>query len=366
MKMRLLPILLAAACAPASCRKSAPPAARPPRPVIAAEAAAREVPVYIDQIGRCVPIENVMIRPQISGPVTAIHFTDGMDLKVGDPLFTIDPRPFQAASDAAVARYSQEQARAQFDIAQLRRNQKLSDRQVVSPQDLDSARSAELASQAGLEEARAKAQTAKISLDYCQITSPIAGRAGKRLVDIGNIVEANKTDMLQIQCHMPIHIEFIIPENTLPRVRKYMADRALEIQASLPDDPASARTGKLNFIDAGVKPDSGTILLRGIFDNKDQFFWPGQFVHVRLVLDQISDAVLIPAQALQTGADSSFVFVIGDDNTARVRPVKYGQLHGREIVITEGLSKGERVVATGQVGLSDGAPVKVVQPVTAP
>lgn len=342
----------------AGCKKPAPAPVRPPRPVIAATATARDVPLYIDEIGRCVAFEFVTIRPQVSGLVTEIHFADGAELKKGDRLFTIDPRPFQATCNAALARYTQEKAKAAFDTTQLHRNQKLSERQVVSPQDLDSSRSAEQASQAAVDAARADAETAKINLDYCSIVSPVTGRAGKHLVDVGNIVTANQTNLLEIQRQQPLYVEFTIPENALRRVREFIAKGSLAVEAALPDDPKSARTGKLDFLDSGVKSSSGTVLLRGVFENEDRFFLPGQFVQVRILLDTLSGAVLIPAEAVQTGADQPFVFVITPGNTVDVRKVRVGQLQNREIVITEGLQAGERVVATGQLGLSKGATVQ--------
>ena len=358
--MKLLPLLAILTLLFPACGKKPAPSARPPRPVLAAIAVARDVPLYIDEIGKCVAFETVMIRPQVSGPVTAIHIADGAEVKKGDLLFTIDPRPFQASYDAALATLTQVQAKAQFDVAQLQRNQKLSDRQVVSPQDLDSARASELGSQAAVNAARAGAETAQINLDYSSIYSPVTGRTGKHLVDVGNIVEANKTDMLEIQRQQPLYVEFIIPENLLQRVREYIAKGTLAVEAALPDDPATARTGKLDFLDSGVKPASGTILLRGVFENADRFFWPGQFVRVRILLDTLKDAVLVPASAVQTGADQPFVFVILPDSTADVRNVKIGQLQGREIVVSEGLAAGEQVVVTGQLGLSKGASVRIV------
>ncbi|MEI6034260.1 MAG: efflux RND transporter periplasmic adaptor subunit [Verrucomicrobiae bacterium] len=354
--------LLVVALLFSGCKKSPPPFVRPARPVIAATATARDVPLYIDQIGRCVAFERVMIRPQVSGPVTAIHFADGSDVKKGDLLFTIDQRPFQANYNAALASLTQVQAKAQFDVSQLQRNQKLSDRQVVAPQDLDSARASELSSQAAVNAARAGADTAKINLDYSSIYSPVNGRTGKHLVDVGNIVKANETDLLEIQRQEPIYVEFVIPENSLCRVREYLAKGTLAVEASLPDAASKAHTGKLDFLDSGVKASSGTILLRGIFENADRFFWPGQFVKVRILLDTLKDSVLIPSEAVQTGADQPFVFVIGPDNKVDIRNIKIGQLQDQDIVITEGLLAGERVVVTGQLGLSKGATVVVSTP----
>ena len=360
--MKYLVPILAIAIFLAACKKPTPALVRPPRPVIAAPATARDVPLYIDEIGRCVAFEFVTIRPQVSGLVTEVLFADGAEVKKGDKLFTIDPRPFQATYTAALARYTQEKAKATFDTTQLRRNQKLSERQVVSPQDLDSSRSAEQASQAGVDAARADAETAKINLDYCAIVSPLNGRAGKHLVDVGNIVTANQTSLLEIQRQQPLYVEFTIPENALRRVREFIAKGTLAVEAALPDDPSTSRTGKLDFLDSGVKATSGTVLLRGVFENADRFFLPGQFVQVRILLDTLRGAVLIPAEAVQTGADQPFVFVIRPDNTVDVRKVRVGQLQDREIVITEGLEAGERVVATGQLGLSKGAAVHIKNP----
>ena len=356
-KSLILPLVLAAIIP--GCKKPTPPLVRPPRPVIAATATARDVPLYIDEIGRCVAFEFVTIRPQVSGLVTEILFADGAEVQKGDKLFTIDPRPFQATYNAALARYTQEKAKAAFDTTQLHRNQKLSERQVVSPQDLDSSRSAEQASQAAVDAFRADAETAKINLDYCSIASPVTGRASKHLADVGNIVTANQTNLLEIQRQQPLYVEFTIPENALRRVREFIAKGSLTVEAALPDDPKTARTGKLDFLDSGVKATSGTVLLRGVFENADRFFLPGQFVQVRILLDTLKGAVLIPAEAVQTGADQPFVFVINPDMTVAVRKVKVGQIQDREIVITEGLQAGEQVVATGQLGLSKGATVQV-------
>ena len=358
--MKYLVPILAFAVLLAACKKPAPPLVRPPRPVIAASATARDVPLYIDEIGRCVAFEFVTIRPQVSGLVTEILFADGAEVKKGDKLFTIDPRPFKATYNAALARYTQEKAKAAFDSAQLHRNQKLSERQVVSPQDLDSSRSAEQASQAAVDASHADVDTAKINLDYCTIASPVTGRAGKHLVDVGNIVTANQTNLLEIQRQQPLYVEFTIPENALRRVREFIAQGSLAVEAALPDDPLTGRTGKLDFLDSGVKASSGTVLLRAVFENADRFFLPGQFVQVRILLDTLRGAVLIPAEAVQTGADQPFVFVIKPDNTVEVRKVKVGQLQLRDIVITDGLKVGERVVATGQLGLSKGAAVQVL------
>lgn len=341
----------------ASCHKAPPPAARPPRPVSVAQATTRDVPLYIDEIGRCMPIARVMIQPQVSGLLMSVNFVDGAEVKKGDLLFSIDPRQFQVALDQAKSALTQQQAKSAYDLAQLQRNQKLSDRQVVAPQDLDSARSSELSSQAGLLAARAGVDSAAISLAYCSITSPIDGRASYRLADAGNIVTANTTNLLEIQTQDPIYVDFSVPESQLPDVRDHLAKGTLEVVASFPQDTKKSRAGTLIFMDSGVNKASGTVMLRGKFDNADRMFWPGQFVEVRIILETLPGAVLVPSEAIQTGADSFFVFVVNPDQTVSRRSVVPGQRQESFTVIQSGLAAGETVVVTGQLGLSDGSKV---------
>ena len=354
-------ILLAMTLALPACRDAPVPAEKPPRPVQAAVAEKRTVPLYFDEIGRAVPFQRVSVRAQVSGPVTAIHFTDGADVRVGQVLFDIDSRPFKAAVDAASARVEQAQAKLDFDVAQQQRNKRLRDRDVVSTADLDRTTSTEKVSAAALAVARAEVETARVSLEYATIQSPIMGRAGKRLVDVGNIVKANETILLEIQRQDPIYVEFVATEAQLHRIRYFIDKGSLAIEAVVPGQPKSRRTGKLDFLDSGVKQDAGTVLLRGVFDNQDRRFWPGQFLRVRLLLDTLHDAVLVPSEAVQTGMDQPYVFVITKDDLIEVRQVRTGQVQERQIVIADGLAPGERVVVSGQLGLSAGARVSVAE-----
>ena len=367
MNKHFLPALVLCAAALAACGKSAPlPAQRPPKPVVAVSAEVRDVPRYLDEIGRCVAFQTVLIRPQVSGPITSIAFTDGAELKKGDLLFTIDPRPYQAVLDRAKATLAQDQAKAAYDLSQLQRNQKLSDRQVSSAQDLDSAKSAEKSSQATLLADAASITAAQINLDYCTIRSPIDGRAGKRVVDIGNIVDSSTPSLLQIQRQDPIYAEFTIPESSLACVRKFLASGNPDVMISFPEHPEINRVGKLDFLDSGVRPDSGTVVLRANIPNADRLFWPGQFVNVRLLLETIKDAVLVPSEAVQIGGAGPFLFVVKPDDTVEMRAVKVGQRQGDLVVVSEGVRAGEMVVVTGQLGISPGAPVKIVPSPVAP
>lgn len=356
-------------CIPALCtfflltacgRKSQAPApAVPVRPIVAAKAINRDVPLYLDEIGKCAAYEFVNVQPQVSGPVVGIHFTDGAEIKKGDLLFTIDPRPYEAELGKATAVLEQDRAKATFDDSQLRRNEALRQKMVSAVQELDSARSAAAISQAAMQADEAQIRTAQINLDYCTIRSPIDGRAGNHLVDIGNIVAANTTPLLVIKRQDPIYAEFTIPEAQLPRVRKYIQAGTLKVQASLPDDPEHSRVGRFDFIDSGVQADTGTVQMRAVFDNADRFFWPGQFVNIRILLDSVKNAVLVPGEAVQIGGKSPFVFVVKADNTVELRPVRPGQRQGNMMVVSDGLQPGETVVVTGQLALAPGAPVKI-------
>ena len=326
-----------------------------------------DVPFYLDEIGNCTAYETVVIQPQVSGPVTEIHFTDGQEVKKGDLLFVIDRRPYKAALDRAKAMLAQDQAKLENAQAQYNRTEELSKTKVVSSQDLDNSRANADAAAGTVQADQASVEQAQINVDYCSIYSPVDGRASKRMVDAGNVVNANATQLLLIQRQDPIYAEFTIPEEALPQVRKFIAAGTLTVEASFPDDPSKSRTGKFDFLDSGVQQASGTVRLRAVFENSDRLFWPGQFVNVRILLDEIKGAVLVPGEALQVGANGPFVFVVNKDNVVEMRPVKPGQRQENMVVITnegakpeEAIQPGDTVVVTGQINLAPGAKVSVV------
>lgn len=352
-------VLALALCA-AACGKKADTAAIAPKPVNVTQAIAKDVPFYLDEIGNCTAYESVVVEAQVSGPITQIHFTDGQELKKGDPLFTIDPRPYQALLTRAKAMLAQDQAKLENAQTLFKRAQELDKTKVVAQQDLDTAR-ANADAAAGIVQAdQASVDQAQINLDYCTIVSPIDGRASKRMVDAGNVVTANTTQLLLIQRQDPIYAEFIVPEGALPKVRQFIAAGTLKVEASFADDPSKSRTGKFDFLDSGVQQSTGTVRMRAVFDNSDRLFWPGQFVNVRVLLDVLKDAVLVPDEALQVGANGPFVFVVKADQTVELRSVKPGQRQENMVVISEGVKAGETVVTTGQISLSPGAKVAIV------
>ena len=380
---------------------------RPPAPVSVTEAVMQDVPNYIDAIGKTVAREVVSIQPQVSGRILKIHFTDGANVKKGDLLFTIDTRPFEANLRQAQANVSkdvalQKQAEANLakDLAQskygdieTKRYATLVEQGVVSREQYDQIRSNAESLKATVEADRAaihsaeesiKVDTAavdsvKVELSYCYIRSPIDGRAGQRLVDIGNVVNpggssgggasnnanggnsGSSNSLLVIERIDPIYGDFTIPQDNLAVVQQQMRQGTLKTEVRLPDatDPIA---GQLTFLDNAVQSATGTINLRATIPNSDHRFWPGRFVNIRLVLSTIHGAVLVPATAPQMSAKGSFVYVIKQDSTAEQRQVTLGQRQGDLVVIEKGVEPGERVVTIGQIGVTPGGKVRVEQP----
>ncbi len=345
-----------------ACENRQPLAApeRPPAPVNVAEAQAHNVPIYLDEVGRCVAREVVSVQPQVSGRITDILFADGADLKKGDPLFTIDPRPFQAALHLAEANVAQ--AKAALDLAktQYARVADLVDSRAIAKQDYDTRKNTVAVDEAQVAQAEAALETARLNLDYTSIRSPIDGRAGRRLVDLGNIVTANQGSLLSIQRLDPIYTDFTVAENDLGNVQHSMSQGGLKVNVSLPDDSGPPLTGDVTFVDNAVQEGTGTVTLRATIPNGAHRLWPGRFVKIRLILSNKPGAVLIPAAAPQMSARGPFVYVIHDDSTAELRLITTGQRQGDLLVVESGLAAGERVVVNGQLGVAPNAKVKVV------
>ena len=363
---------------------------RPPAAVRVAVAHAVDVPVYLDEIGRTVPIQMVEIMPQIGGKLTAVHVEDGAEIEKGAKLFEIDPRPYEAQLQAAKAALQQAQAQRQLAQVEFNRAEDLVRRNATSGLELEQ-RKADLAgAEARVASAEAAVVTAELNLNYARIVSPLSGRGGAVLVDAGNVVKANDQPLLVIQQLDPIYAEFSVNENDLGTVRKYLLQNGLDlgkspekglkvivdvpgdsaqmlaamgsaVPATRPSGQQGARTGELTFLDNAVLAGTGTVRLRATVANADHYFWPGQFVKVRVVLTTKKDAVLIPALAVQVGQNGTYVVVVTPQNTAELRPIRTGQRHGEEIVIEEGLRAGEQVVTIGHLMIQPGGPVMVIQ-----
>lgn len=350
--------------------------ARPPAAVSVAPAVAKDVPLYLEEIGRTSATESVTVLPQVTGKVMEVHFRDGAIVKKGDLLFTIDERPFQAVLDQANATLAQDQATLEWARSEFNRVEGLKNTGAVSATDLETKKNALAVAQAKLKGDQAAIEKAKLDLEYCKITSPIDGRTGHRLVDPGNVVSNSGPDggtkMLSIQAVAPIYADFTVTESDLQSVREHMKDGKLKVQSwipSAPDEvpnPNELRDGELTFLDNAVQNGSGTVMLRATLDNKDGLFWPGQFVKVRLILQTLKDAVLVPSQATQIGQTGSYVFVVKSDSTAEIRPVTLGQKQGDLVVISKGINAGEKVITVGQMMVMPGGKVQVLPAQSAP
>lgn len=358
----ILAALLTAGLLSGCGKDSQPSFERPPAPVTVATAVADDVPIYIDAVGKIAAREVVSIQPQVSGRITKIHFADGADVKAGDLLFTIDPRPYQAQLNEAEANLAGAEAALNLAKTNFARVEAVSDPRAVSRQDYDAKKSAVQTAEAEVRQNRAAVETARLNLEYCTIRSPINGRAGQRQVDIGNVVSPNNGSLLVIQRLDPIYADFTITEKDLSSVQRNMASRTLKAEVRLPDDDSPPRQGQLTFVDNSVQEGTGTVKLRATIANGDRRFWPGRFANVRLILSIQEDAVLVPAAAPQMSAKGPFVYVVKEDSSAELRPVTPGQRQGDLIVITQGLKAGERVVVQGQLGVTPGGKVSITKP----
>jgi len=356
--LAVLGLLQAIGCS--SGKVQAAPAGPPPPLVSVVKARTQDVPRYLDEIGRNAALESVTVTPQVGGRIEERHFKDGDNLKAGQLLFVIDPRPYKAQLDAAQATLAQNKAALELAKIEFERDADILNTRAISKEDYDTKKNAVDVSKAQVEAAEAALETAKLNLEYCYIHSPIDGRAGARLVDVGNVVQANSTALLSIQRNDPIYANFTVTERDLPEVQKQISHRTLKALIWLPTDTSNeARTGIVEFLDNTVQNGTGTVNLRATIPNGDRHFWPGQFVNVRLVLGTDQGAVLIPSDAAQISQRGPFVFVVKSDDTAELRPVVLGQRQGSDVVVTGGLSAGERVVVAGQMTVRPGGKVRV-------
>lgn len=357
-----------AAFTPGCRQKQQEPAPLPPL-VAVATTEARDVPQYLDEIGTTRASEVVTLRAQATGRITAIHFTDGADVQKGDLLFTIDPAPYEAALHQAEASVIQSQASLVLAQKEFERAQRLIPSQAISQEDYETRQSAVAVVEAQIKAGQAAVETARVNLDYTQVHSPLSGRTGERLVDPGNVVTAAATTpLLTVQRLEPIYADFTITERDLPEVRRHMVDATLITQVSSPDDRAGTAPaeGSLTLVDNSVLQGTGTVMLRATIPNTGRLFWPGQFVRVRLILSTLKDAVLAPAAATQISQQGPYMYVVTGDSKADLRQVKLGQRHGDFVVVEQGVKAGERVVTSGQLGVTPGAPVRIQEPAAPP
>ncbi len=339
-----------------SCKKpSSPPVPAPPASF--AVASAEDVPLTIETFGNCVTIADVTLQAQVEGTLLRFAVAQGSMVKKGDLIAEIDPAPYQAAVQQAQG--SLDSAKAQLANAgvALQRQQQLFKTKTVDLADLQNAEAEELQAQGAVLSAEGQLANAQINLGYCTITSPIDGKTGIYEVDAGNLVTADSTKLINIQTIDPIYVDFTISENDFDAVRKYFADRELDVEVSIPGAPDEKISGKLTFINNSISSDTGTLTLRAAFTNARALLWPGLFVNVRLILTVLKDSVVIPAQCVMVGQQGPYVFVIGAHDAVVMRAVKITEQLGDNVVIASGVSAGDRVVTAGQLGLATGKKV---------
>lgn len=377
--------LLIAGC---SANKAAPPAQPPqPAPVFVSKAVLKSVPIEIQAIGNVEAYSTVLVKAQVGGELTVVDFKEGADVKRGDRLFVIDPRPYEsqvaqaeatlakdrAQLQSAQANLARDMAQEEYARAQAKRYAELSRQGVLAKDSAEQTdaqakaaaegvradRAAIESTQANIASDQAALDRAKLQLEYCTIRSPIDGRTGHLMVKQGNVIKANDVDLVTINQMHPIYVTFSVPEANLSLIKKHMAAGDIAVAASLQGADAVAERGTLSFVENAVDSATGTIRLKAIFDNAATRLWPGQFVRVVVRLKASADSIVVPTTAVQTGQDGKFVFVVKPDMIVDARPVLTGRTIEREVVIEKGLSEGDTVVTSGQLRLVSGSRVQI-------
>jgi len=348
--------------ASAGCTGKAEREPPPPPPVEAVRAAVETVPIQIHTIGTAEAIAEVEIRSQVGGKLIGIDFEEGDEVMPGDPLFRLDPRPFEDALDSARAALRRSQAQARFAAEEAERFEKLVQRGATSEQLVEERRTAAAAARATVAADEALVRDAETNLGFTRITAPIQGKTGSLLVHIGDQIPANGDAMVSLRQISPIYVNFSVNGDRLAAIRSAQGNGSLEVLAAPRGSPDQVHLGELTFVDNLVDPATGMILLKGTFANEDELLWPGLFVELTLVLGMREGAVVVPSAAVQSGQQGEYVFVVDDQLIANPVPVKPGERHGDRIVIEEGLRGGERVVTDGQLRLKPGTAVSLQPP----
>ncbi|QWP75378.1 efflux RND transporter periplasmic adaptor subunit [Lysobacter sp. K5869] len=344
-------------------KKSAADKDDAPVPVTVVAAQASSVPVFATALGTVSALNTVTVSPQVGGQLLSIDFREGQEVAQGALLARIDPRSAQASYDQAAAARNQNQALLATARSNYQRSNAPEYRQYVSKTDLDTQRNQVAQYESAVAANEANMRAAQVQLQYTRVTAPIAGIAGIRSVDVGNVLNAGTALVTLTQIH-PIHIVFNLPERQLQGVREAQRAGAVTVGALDRNDAhALSADGKLDVVDNQINADSGTFRARAVFENADNALWPGQFVNVRVRLRTIDGGIVVPVQAIMRGTDNEYVYVLQADDTVAVRPVKTGvEADDNRILIASGLKAGERVVTEGQFRLKPGSKVNAMAP----
>jgi multidrug efflux system membrane fusion protein len=334
-----------------------------PVSVTTATARVQDVPVTIDAVGTVQALNTVTIRTQVDGRLIQLGFTEGQDVKKGDVLAEIDPALYKAQYDQAVAKKAQDEANLANARVDAQRYEKLVAGKFLSQQQYATQKALVSQLEAQVRADEAAINNAKTTLDYATIRSPIDGRVGIRLVDVGNILHPSDLNGIVVVTQLkPINVVFTLPQQALPAVHKAQADGAAKVHALGPDNSSVIETGELKVVDNQIDQLTGTVKLKSVFGNADLKLWPGQFVNVRLMLDTIPKAVVAPSPAVQRGPNGAFVYLLGEDGRAHMKNVTTGRQDENIVVIVSGLEPGATLVTSGFSRLSDGAKVRITNP----
>jgi multidrug efflux system membrane fusion protein len=342
-------------------------AAAPPVPVTATIVAKTDMPVITRGLGTVQAYKAVTVKTRVDGQIVKVSFDEGHDVKAGDQLFQIDPRPFQATLDLATAAMQRDQAQLAGAQLDLERYGKLIGSGFQSRQSFDQQQATVDSLKASINADKATIETAKLNLTYADIRSPIDGRAGQRLIDLGNLVQAGQaTPLVSITQIKPIFVNFTIPQDVTEEIRRDQAEGALVVYAYGSDDKTLLAEGKLSVIDNQIEVATGTLRLKATFENTDEKLWPGEFVNARVVLKTRKDATTVPQRAIMQGAAGYYAYVIMPDSKVERRTVEIVGFQDGTAIVGKGLEVGEKVVVDGQYRLTNGASVKVEEATPTP
>jgi multidrug efflux system membrane fusion protein len=332
----------------------------PAVPVTTASVSTKTVPVRVSAIGNVEPYTTVAVKARVDGQIVSVHFKEGDEVRLGSVLFEIDPRPFAATLKQAQANLLKDRALLDRANEQEKRYKDLLAKNFISADAYEQVRTNAETAKATVAADEATIESAKLSLDYCTIRSPITGYAGRIQIQQGNLVKANDTNpLVTINQIVPVFASFSIPEQNIADVRKHQAQGDLRVQATFPNSAHAPVAGKLSFLDNTADTTTGTIRLKAEFPNTDKALWPGQFVNVVLTLYEQKDAVVTPSAAVQNGPSGQYVFVVKPDMTVELRNIKVSRAEGEDTVIESGLVPGDQVVTVGQLRLAPGSRVSV-------
>ena len=361
----LLSFFLAAINAPVTADQSTSSSGKKPR-VVVAPVVRRSVPLRLEYIGNIKAWESAEIKARVTGYVLSYHFREGENVKQGQQLFSIDPRPFKAVLDKAKAQLLKHQAELAYAREQVVRYRKLANDEFISRDAYDGYRTSAAALKAQVAADRASIALARVNLDYCSIVAPFSGRAGQRLIDPGNLVTASGglSDPILVVINRidPIKTIFAVPEKDLQRIRAANSAKTLGIEVIVPNDNNRVFSGELWLIDNRIDPATGMIEMEGKLPNQEGMLWPGQFVNVAIQIGTQSDTLTVPTAAIALGQRGPFLFTVSADGITEMRLIGTGESAGSDTIVTHGLKAGERVVVEGQVGLQSGMHVKVGVP----